>query len=889
MKTVKTAAAVLLAFAFARDLSAGEGRIRHLQDGMRGRYIVVFNEDLPGNRIPSVAAEIARRHGGRLGAVWHDALKGFVIEMPEQRAEAMSHDPRIAYIQEDAPMYMSASMPTNISPAACDPTVAGNCTTTTGDNRVWHLDRIDQTQAVPGNRYAYCESGPSVYIYVVDTGVMGLHSEFGGRVLAGVDKSGDGYPANLPCGGWPVAPDPNGPAASLLQNNYHMAVYTVGHGTSAASAAAGRKVGVAKDAFIVPVKTTRCDAWNAQLWHSATAYSVGQRVMTWNPSTGSDVAQYRCAVSGTSGGTQPSGTGTDIIDGSAHWKFDPPSPANAQLISYIATGLDWIISADNPNRSQPGVVTMSTFRSAGASGIDPIETEVRNVIAYGFAVIASANNQNDDACHTTPARLSRVNIGSNPNNRVITVGGTMLSNNPDSINLSDFPNATQADGGLNVRHTEPAYDAAKPTLDRRWVCGPGDSTDCSAPPIPNYQTEVEAYQGYTAGSNWGACVTLYAPAKNIATAKMSGPNDYREGRIAGESASGTSWSAPIVAGYVARLLKANPTLTVNGIYDRLMADALQGVIDTSNEPAAVLNSGNPNKLLHGADISITQGPVSTTATPSATLSVTASAGTPVTYQWFQVNSGFDLSKPRGAASSTPLAGTGSSMTVTPSQPTGYWVRVTSDCSSAESDIAVVTPSVPAPTSLAAVANGPTVTVTWNAVAGAARYFIERKQQGDTAWHAVVDGGVPPSTSISDTPPATAAGFYLYRAYASYSSTPPSSPQYSNVDFANTTPFTGDPATARVTAIKASDVLEARQALNRLCDAVGIARVYVPADLLPSSLHFAGAGDFNDLRSRINAVRGNAAVNVTAFPFRESLVGGVFIKAIHIEDIRGALK
>ena len=69
-----------------------------------------------------------------------------------------------------------------------------------------------------------------------------------------------------------------------------------------------------------------------------------------------------------------------------------------------------------------------------------MEVAIGNLLKYangkGITVIASANNQDADACSTSPGRLSR----NNPNNpydldlppyKVITAGGTMLRNNPD--------------------------------------------------------------------------------------------------------------------------------------------------------------------------------------------------------------------------------------------------------------------------------------------------------------------------------------------------------------------------------------------------------------------------------------------------------------------------
>ncbi|MBV9492836.1 MAG: hypothetical protein JOZ54_01220 [Acidobacteria bacterium] len=86
--------------------------------------------------------------------------------------------------------------------------------------------------------------------------------------------------------------------------------------------------------------------------------------------------------------------------------------------------------------------------------------------------------------------------------------------------------------------------------------------------------------------------------------------------------------------------------------------------------------------------SITTQPVSQTINlgQSATLSVTASTSGTTTYQWFIGPSGNQ---------SQPISGaTGTSVTVTPSSTTSYWVRVSNGCGAANSATATVTVCVP---------------------------------------------------------------------------------------------------------------------------------------------------------------------------------------------------
>lgn len=103
------------------------------------------------------------------------------------------------------------------------------------------------------DKYYYCERGAGVTVYVPDTGILRSHVEFLDwntnitRVENGINWTNDNYPypgesvdvGTYPCGGT----TPN---------------YTGTHGTSVASVIAGRTIGVAKNATLVPIKMINC-------------------------------------------------------------------------------------------------------------------------------------------------------------------------------------------------------------------------------------------------------------------------------------------------------------------------------------------------------------------------------------------------------------------------------------------------------------------------------------------------------------------------------------------------------------------------------------------------------------------------------------------------------
>src|SRR2546426_4321529 len=144
-----------------------------------GEYIVVLNDDTPESSIGTIAGTLASAHVGKLLNVSRTAIKGFSISMPEAAAIALSQDPRVLYVEENA-----------IGKVFDVP---------------WDLDRIDQLGAVSGFNADYGTStgtytppndGSGVNVYVIDEGIRASHHEFlksdltTSRVVFGVDTTG---------------------------------------------------------------------------------------------------------------------------------------------------------------------------------------------------------------------------------------------------------------------------------------------------------------------------------------------------------------------------------------------------------------------------------------------------------------------------------------------------------------------------------------------------------------------------------------------------------------------------------------------------------------------------------------------------------------------------
>ena len=157
---------------------------------------------------------------------------------------------------------------------------------------LWHLDRIDQLDGALDGQYHRRHLGAGSVIYVMDTGVLASHAEFaepggGTRVIAGFDLTQSVALGASSCFS----------ANKALQPCYSNFAELIGasHGTSVASLAAGRRVGVAPEAMVVSVRVM-----NESALATTRTYLEGLNGIirhAWDPST----PQFRTAVVNISG------------------------------------------------------------------------------------------------------------------------------------------------------------------------------------------------------------------------------------------------------------------------------------------------------------------------------------------------------------------------------------------------------------------------------------------------------------------------------------------------------------------------------------------------------------------------------------------------------------
>jgi len=171
------------------------------------RYIITLRQ---GSRdIQSEATRLSKDHRGRVTAVYESALRGFAVEMQPSDIAKLRRDPDVLAIEPDQIVSISGTQ----SPAPS-----------------WGLDRIDQRNLPLSHSYTVGPNGSGVHVYIIDTGILRTHVDFGGRAVFGFDAIQDG----------------NG------MTDCH------GHGTHVAGTVGGATYGIAKAVRLHAVRVLDC-------------------------------------------------------------------------------------------------------------------------------------------------------------------------------------------------------------------------------------------------------------------------------------------------------------------------------------------------------------------------------------------------------------------------------------------------------------------------------------------------------------------------------------------------------------------------------------------------------------------------------------------------------
>lgn len=368
-------------------------------DIIKGKYIVVYQDDIKlksGDllsyeegiqEMTTSTLEILAQNQileKKLGYVYGFALNGFSAELNNDELIRLRKDPRVKYIEHDA--VVSAFLITQ-------------------NNATWGLDRVDQRNLPMDGNYTYEETGSGVNAYIIDTGILYSHNDFGGRASFGFDAFGE-----------------NGQDGN-------------GHGTHVAGTMGGSVYGVAKQVNLIAVRVldnsgggTTSGVIAGMDWVAANAVSpaVANMSLGGGASTAIDDAVTNMFNAGVpvivaAGNGNRAGRQDDAC------KYSPARAPHAFTVGATATNdakTSWSNYGDCVDIFAPGASITSTWYTSNTATNTISGTSMASPHVAGAAALFLQNNTNATAQQvydflTTNSTKNIVTSSSTTNNHLL--------------------------------------------------------------------------------------------------------------------------------------------------------------------------------------------------------------------------------------------------------------------------------------------------------------------------------------------------------------------------------------------------------------------------------------------------------------------------------------